>query len=171
MIAALTQMLNTEIRDHPKRIRAVGILTVLGTPFYIACFLSHVCMDGHMRHGPYGAAQWMNDLLWMACFVAVGVISITLRARDKALFSIGSFLLVFSRLLAGSAGGTNEVIELPLLVLMNVYACRYMIWPAAVLWKEESTSALETTRKTRISFCLVGLLIIAVLAVWQYLQW
>ena len=159
-----------EIRRHPQRLRAVAILTVLGSPSYVLCFLWHVCIGGHMQHGPYSAIEWINDLLWTGCFAAVIVFSITVHAKRRAVFCVGSIALVLSRLVLGSLGGRSALVELPLLVVMNVYAIEYIVGPTIFLWSGEKANGFQPSepRKTRVSFCLAGLLLLAALVVWQH---
>jgi hypothetical protein len=111
------------------RIRVVGILTLAGTPSYVACFLWHICMDGHMQHGPYPLYHWISDFWWMACFASVFVFSLKMNAKRRVLSWAGSIFLILSRIGLGSGGGGNVLIELPLLVAMDIYAIKYVIRP------------------------------------------
>ena len=111
------------------RIRAVGVLTLLGTPSYVLCFACHICMCGHMQHGPYSLYHRANDFWWIACFASVLVFSCRMNAKKRALFLIGSFVLVVSRIPLGSLGGVGLLIELPLLIAMGIYAINYLIRP------------------------------------------
>ncbi len=111
------------------RIRVVGILTLAGTPSYVMCFLWHICMAGHMQHGPYPPYHWTNDFGWIACFASVLVFSLRMNAKGRVLFGAGSVLLILCRIGLGSAGGGGVLIELPLLVTMDIYSITYVIRP------------------------------------------
>jgi hypothetical protein len=108
------------------RICLVGTLTMAGTPSYVMCFLWHICIGGHMIHGPYPLYQCISDFWWMACFASVLVLSARMRSKEKALFLVGSTGLIISRICLGD----NSLIELPLLGAMNVYAVGYLVRPA-----------------------------------------
>ena len=111
------------------RIRAVGILTLAGTPSYVLCFLWHICMAGHMQHAPYPPYHWISDFWWAACFVAVLILSLRMNAKRRELFLAGSIVLVLLRVPLGSLGGASALIELPLLVTMAVYAILFLVRP------------------------------------------
>jgi hypothetical protein len=109
--------------------RAVGILTLAGTPSFVLCFLWHICMAGHMQHRPYPLYQWISDVGWMACFTSVFVFSLRMNAKRQVLFWAGSIFLILSRIGLGSCGGGNIFIELPLLVALDIYAIQYLLRP------------------------------------------
>jgi len=109
--------------------RAVGILTLAGTPSYWWCLLHHVCMDGHLAHGPYSLDHWINDFWWMVCFALVGVLSWRMEAGARELFGVGGLLLLFLRIWAQSGGGLTLVIEWPLLTTMDFCSILYLVSP------------------------------------------
>ena len=111
------------------RIRAVGILTLAGTPSYWWCLFHHICMDGHMAHGPYPLHHWINDFWWMVCFTLVGVLSWRMNAEARRLFGVGGLLLLFLRIWAQSGGGLTLVLEWPLLVTMDFCSILYIVMP------------------------------------------
>src|SRR5262245_60438858 len=115
--------------NHRTRVRIVGILTLAGTPSYFLCLNWHICMAGHMQHGPYPLHEWLNDLWWAACLASVFVFSLTLHAKRRILFLIGSILLILLRVPLGSLGGASSLLELPLLVVMGTYAILFFIRP------------------------------------------
>jgi len=125
-------------------------------------------MAGHMQHGPHSAGEWINELLWTACFVSVAVISGTLHAKAREVFLVGSIVLVFSRLLLGSLGGTGALVELPVLIIMNTLAAGYVIRPQLFVRVPETPLLAVAGSKTRTSLCVLGLLVLAALAAWQY---
>jgi hypothetical protein len=117
------------------RIRAVAILALLGTPGYVLCYFWHVCMDGHMQHGPYPVYQWINDILWIACFASVLVFSIKMNAKGKGIFLVCSGLLILIRVTVG-----EMVVEIFLLVIMVAYAGAFLIQPGKYEVLQESNA-------------------------------
>jgi hypothetical protein len=119
------------------RLRTVAALTLMGTPSYVFCCLRHVCIGGHMQHGPYPLRDWISDFWWIACFVSVLVLSVRIRARGRLLFLVGSLLLIISRLFLGD----NSLIELPLLGAMIIYALGYLVRPSKFKLTGEQSAA------------------------------
>ena len=113
-----------------KRLKAVAILALLGTPSYALCFGWHICMAGHMQHPPIPLYQWISDFWWMACFTSALVFSTRLRAEHKVLFVVGTFVLIVSRIPFGSCCGMAFFIELPFLIVIVVCAIKYLVRPA-----------------------------------------
>ena len=111
------------------RLKTVAILALLGTPSYIFCAVRHICMAGHMCHGPFPWYHYANDLWWALCFVAVSVFSFRLRAKHKRIFLYGCMFLVLSRSILQSSGGGGEILELPLLIIIDAVAFRYLLMP------------------------------------------
>ena len=109
------------------RLRTIAVLSLFGTPSYLLCYESHVCMAGHMHHGPYPLYEWVSDILWMVCFAAVLVFSLRLRARGRIYFLCGSIVLMLFRIPLGSLGGGSIIFELPVLILMDVLAIKYLM--------------------------------------------
>jgi hypothetical protein len=111
------------------RIRAVGILTLAGTPSYYWCFWHHCCMDGHLAHGPYSPNDWINDFWWMICFTLVAVLSWRMKAKARKLFWVGGLFLLFSRIWLQSGGGMCMPIEWSWLFTMDVCSILYLVLP------------------------------------------
>jgi hypothetical protein len=126
------------------RIRMVGILTLAGTPSYVLCFLWHICMAGHMQHGPYPLYHGISDFWWAACFASVLVLSLTLRAKRRMIFLVGSLALIWLRIPLGSLGGAGALIELPCLVTMVVYAILFLVGPGRYERKGEPDAATNS---------------------------
>jgi hypothetical protein len=82
-----------------------------------------------MQHGPYPLYHWISDYWWMGCLSSVLVFSLRMNAKRRVLFTVGSALLILSRVGLESGGGGYELFELPLLIAMDVYAIRYVIRP------------------------------------------
>ena len=150
----------------------MGVLTLAAAPFYISCFFSHVWFALDRQHVPYEAGDAINDLFWTAYLVSVTVLSFTLHAKRRELFAFGSIILILSRLVLGSLGGTAILIELPLLIAMSVYALGYIFFAKKFYSVVEQTTAVQfgDAGKTRLSFCLFGLLILGGVAAWQCFQ-
>jgi len=104
------------------RFKTVAVLTLLSTPSFILCSFSHICMAGHMQHGPYSLAQQVSDCWWVGCLGAVFTFSFLLKAKRKMWFLCGSAFLLLFRVQLDSLGGLGILIEVPLLVTMAVFA-------------------------------------------------
>ena len=126
------------------RIRAVGFLTLAGTPSYWWCFLHHICMDGHLAHGPYPLPHLINDYWYMVCFTLVGVLSWRMNAEVRRLFGVGGLLLLFLRIWAQSGGGMTVVIEWPLLTTMDFYSIGYVVFPKRFERKVEQVAPSDS---------------------------
>jgi len=128
----------TQQKGFAKRIKAVAVLTLLGTPSYVLCS-THICMCGHMEHGPYPRYHWASDIWWMLCFACVLVLSFNLRARGHRLFFYGSLCLM----LLVVAGG--PIITWPVLLFMDSLAIAYLLMPRifSTLAKPPVASARE----------------------------
>ena len=126
------------------RIRAVGLLTLAGTPSYWWCFLHHMCMDGHMAHGPYPLHHWINEFWWVVCFALVAVLSLRMNAEVRKLFWVGGLLLVFLRIVMQSGAGITVVIEWPLLTAMDFCSIGYVVWPKRFERKAEQVALSDS---------------------------
>ncbi len=114
------------MNDGERRLKTVAVLSLLGTPSFLLCFYWHVCMDGHMRHAPYPLYEYASDLWWSASFTSILVFSCRLRARSISWLQCGSMAILFLRFFLG---GALILIELPLLIMMNIYAIKYLLKP------------------------------------------
>ena len=61
--------------------------------------------------------------------IRVVIISFWLRAKRKWWFLLGSFFLLFFRNILESMGGCSIIIELPLLIVIIVFAVKYLVNP------------------------------------------
>lgn len=122
------------------RIRAVGILTLAGTPSYWWCAAHHLCMDGHLAHRPYPLHHLINEFWWIVCFTLIAVLSWRMNAEVRKLFGVGGLLLLFLRIWAQSGGGLTVVVEGPLLFAMDIYAIGYVVWPKRFERKAEQVA-------------------------------
>ncbi len=127
------------------RLKTIAILTFLGMPSYILCFFLHICMAGHMQHGPYPWYHWVNDCLWMICYASVFAFSITLKAKGKTYFIICSFLLIVFRIPLSSGGGSTVIFELLLLIIMGILASRYLRNPGQHLNQPHDDTQFQTS--------------------------
>ncbi len=130
-----------------KRLKLIAILSLIGAPSYIACFMLHICMAGHMKHPPYFWYDCISDWLWMFCYGCVMIFSFWLHAKRKWWFLLGSFFFIIFRFPLESMGGCSVVIELPLLIVINVFAIKYLINPNKYLKASaiDENCRLETT--------------------------
>jgi hypothetical protein len=112
-----------------KRLKTIAVLTLLGTPSNILCFIWHICVCGHKQHGPYPSYQTVSDIFWVACFSAVFTFSFRLRAKRKMWFLYGSLLLLLLRIPLSSGGGISIILELPMLIVMDFFAIKYLTKP------------------------------------------
>ena len=126
-----------------RRLKTVAILTLLGTPSYVLCFGWHICMAGHMQHPPYPLYQWISDVWWMGCFAAVVVFSLRLQAKRKRWFFYGSLFLLVSRIPLGGLGGGNIMFKIPVLIVMDVFAVKYLVRPNAYVNTGRAASSTE----------------------------
>ena len=113
--------------------KVIGALMLLGTPSNLLCFIWHTCMAGHMRHGPYPVYHWANDFFWISCFSCVLVLSIYLKTKFQKWFFYGSAILLLSRIGLGSFGGGSILLEFPLLIVLDVFALKYIRSPTIYL--------------------------------------
>ncbi len=135
MVKQLKKLAFFEI-NMTKRLKLVAIISLIGAPSYLACFPLHFCMAGHMQHPPYFWYDFISDWLWMFCYGCVVVFSFWLRAKRKWWFLIGSFfLLLFRRLEVGPI-----IVELPLLILIIVFAIQYLVNPNKYLEQNEKVN-------------------------------
>jgi hypothetical protein len=132
----------------------------LGTVCYVLCFLSHVCMAGHMQHGPYHASDWINDLLWSGCFVSVGVFSVPLHRKRRDLLVVGSVLLVFSRIFLASLGGAVliELVNLERLRARGLSTKRSLALREFALGIESLERFVRKEPLRRVHECVFGVL-------------
>ena len=109
-------------------IRLMAVVYLMAIPSYYFC-LGHVCMGGHMQHGPYGLKDWLNDLGWIVGFAVVILLSFQIKARYRRWFAWGPLFLTFSRLVMGSGGGALLFPEFPILVILVIFALLYLVLP------------------------------------------
>ena len=122
-------------KDLSKRMRATAVLTLLGTPSYVMCSISHFCKCGHMAHGQYPRYHWASDFWWFLCFVCVLVMAFSLKARGHWLFFYGSLCLI---LFVGAGG---PIITWPVLLFMDSLAIAYLIMPKTFSTRERRPPA------------------------------
>ena len=106
------------------RRRTVAIPILLASPFYVFCGLNHICMAGHMQHAPYPIPHYANDALWIVCFIVAGVLCWKSNIHKRKTTFVLLLLLFLLRILLGSAGGASFILELPLLIVVAVFAIR-----------------------------------------------
>ncbi len=131
------------------RLKTIAALSLLGTPSYMLCWEWHICMAGHMHHGPYPLYQWVSDFWWMACFAAVFTFSLRLRAKRRMWFICGSIMLILFRIPLGSVGGGSIIFELPVLIVMDVFAIKYLVKPEKYIISGEQGAAADSDKWRR----------------------
>ena len=112
-----------------KRLKLIALLSLSGAPSYITCFMLHICMAGHMKHPPYFWYDFINHWLWMFCFGCVTILSFWLKSKRKWWFILGPIFLLYFRIKLESMGGCSIIIELPLLIVIIVFAIKYLANP------------------------------------------
>ncbi len=112
-----------------KQLKLVAILSLVGALLNIACFALHICMAGHMQHPPYFLYDFISDWLWVFCFGCVTILSFWLKAKRKWWFLFGPIFLLYFRIKLESMGGCSIIIELPLLIVIIVFAIKYLVNP------------------------------------------
>ncbi|MFH0764510.1 MAG: hypothetical protein V1927_05850 [Candidatus Omnitrophota bacterium] len=136
-------------------IRLTAIVYLIAIPSYLFCF-AHVCMGGHMQHGPYPAKEWLNDLGWIVSFAAVILLSLQIKAKYRRLFTWSPLLLTLLRL----GLGNGIILERPLLIVTAIFAILYLIFPHRVEWKSEIPVITGAKPKTRIIDYIVAVIFV-----------
>lgn len=98
----------------------VAGLTLAAMPFYIACAVLHVCMDGHLRHPPYAALHFVSDCLWICAFSVALVLAFRSTLANRIWYLAYLPLLASWRLFFGSMGGMLFAVEAPMAMLLLV---------------------------------------------------
>jgi hypothetical protein len=96
-------------------------LSLAGIPGYAWCGTHHICAHGHLFHDPPGWYLYC-DFLWVAAFVGAALAVLRSDARVRVVLFSMLLLLVVSRFLMGSGGGTHDLIEFPLLMYLALRA-------------------------------------------------
>lgn len=102
--------------------RMVPALLLLAVPCYVVCGLSHVCMAGHMQHGPYPFLHRLNDGIWVPAFAVAMFLCWAAQVWARRTIVFACLFLALSRLLAGSGGGLFFLAETPFLILLAALA-------------------------------------------------
>jgi len=98
--------------EHPKAWwscllsqRGAFVLALLGAAGFVSCYLRHICMEGHMKHPPYGAGEYWLDVAWTLAWVLAAIGFARTGSRIGVTFAVVLPCLVIYRLVLGSAGG------------------------------------------------------------------
>ena len=111
-------------------------ITLAGIPAFVFCGLSHICMDGHMRHPPYPWWHFAIDLQWVVFFVTAAIHVRQSELRRPRLSFWFLVLLVVFRLPFGSLGGGFLILfDLPVLIYLAAVAFR-------TLWRRRDRSSI-----------------------------
>jgi hypothetical protein len=103
---------------------SVAIACLAGVSGSVACFMLHICMAGHMQHPPYAFWEYAMDVLWPAALIVGALRCGESKIRRKKVFIYLSIVLIPSRFLAGSLGGTALLWEVPIAVYLIVVSLR-----------------------------------------------
>ncbi len=80
----------------------------LALPSFLYCGGHHLCMDGHLAHGPYPAWEWFSDYFWSGGFVAAAVLALFSNMRLRLLFSLCLLLLPVLQIYSPSPSGPGS---------------------------------------------------------------
>ena len=161
--------------DPPDRWRIVAALLFLGAmPSFLFC-TTHICMAGHMRHPPHPFWQMMSDALWCSLYLGAAVAALGSNISFRRFFVLIPGLLCISRLVLGSLGGMNLLLEVPMCLFLSVVAVR-ALRRAGVDWSKATDAERCAHRRTvvrRWKDCGVSLLVGAVVLLigWQVYRW
>ena len=80
-------------------------LFLVGTAGSVWCYENHLCMCGHMRHGPYSIWEYFADAGWVGSLI-LGTFWLT-QIRSPISIAVACFVgfLVSYRFMFGSFGG------------------------------------------------------------------
>ncbi len=152
----------------------VSGLLLLAAPLYVVCGLSHVCMCGHMEHGPYSFIHMLNDYAWIFAMVISCVFCWKSDMYGRWTVFFICVFLGLSRVLLGSGGSVFFLFEIPLLIWLIVLAIRGF-FKGAKDWRQATVEEWRRhyKRTWRIFFVSLGIAIALVLAVWggYHLWW
>lgn len=110
-----------------RRLAAVACLVAM--PPYWFCGAEHICMAGHMQHGPYPSSHVSNDVLWCSLLVVAAVAGLLSDFRGKfVLVGLGG-ALAFSRLGLDSGGGVLFLLEIVVASALVLLAALNVAWP------------------------------------------
>lgn len=103
------------------------ILILLAVPPYVFCALQHICMNGHLQHGPYEWDEIMLDALWITCFLNASLLAYLSQIRGRTWFAAVPIGLAVSRIFLGNVlwmlyGPVMMFVELPGLVFLALAA-------------------------------------------------
>ncbi len=101
-----------------------AVLTLAGMPAYYFCAFAHICMAGHMQHGPYPAWHYAADLWWLATMLCGAIAAIHSTLRRRFVFFAAIVFLVVSRWILGSGGGGLILVEAPLYLVLAIISIR-----------------------------------------------
>jgi hypothetical protein len=72
---------------------------------YWVCFMQHICMDGHMAHGPYPTMAYVCDGAWAAGLIVASISFARCRFPFASVFAIVAGFMISMRFVFGSFGG------------------------------------------------------------------
>ena len=103
-----------------KKDTIASVLFVVAIPGYVACFLRHICMCGHLAH--FEGSRWWLELVgdgaWFIPLTMSFILGVSSRGRRSRIVAWLAVVLLLSRSLLASGGGFCAMFpELPALFL------------------------------------------------------
>jgi hypothetical protein len=81
------------------------LLYIVGLSGSTGCYYHHLCMEGHMAHGPYPIGHYIFDSSWSLSLVLAVLIAAFQRSAYFIPLSVGASYLIIYRFAFGSFGG------------------------------------------------------------------
>ncbi|MGL4419227.1 MAG: hypothetical protein ACRCZF_01055 [Gemmataceae bacterium] len=113
-----------------KRSTVTCVAYLLAVPGFVACFLRHLCMCGHLAHveGPQWVWEFASDAPWFFSLITTAVFGLVSGVRQPRWLGVIAVVLLGSRCLLASGGGYCGIFpELPLLLLGCWLAVRHLM--------------------------------------------
>src|SRR5712691_7922949 len=97
-------------------------LWLVGLPAFVLCGLTHICMDGHMKHPPYPWWHFLSDGLWVTSFVVSAfLLAHSDFAGHRTLVNLFAVLLLSRAVFRSAEGIFILVLELPIALAVCVF--------------------------------------------------
>jgi len=113
------------MKPPDKRRVLASASTLLAMPFLFVCSGRHMCMGGHMAHGPYQWYDLANDLGWLTFFVIALVLAARSNIQYRKTFIVMTVIALAFRILG------DEILTLFLAVALIVASIQGLIGKGA----------------------------------------
>jgi hypothetical protein len=121
------------------RFRVIAaVIPWLALPSFFYCRRHHLCMDGHLAHGPYPQWQWLSDYTWLVGFVGASVVALFSNMPLRILFALFLLPLPMLQVLWSSPAGPR-LSEL-LLLIGALFLSLYSLLPRRRSSPHENTA-------------------------------